>query len=140
MRLSPTSTSPLIQYVGRSQVRRAKSGDGGEPLLGLDAGGCGRWGERPERHSPVVYGTALAQGLRPQMEDCAVVAPLLEGQYLLAACLDGHNGAQVRGFESSELRRETLTPAAPASVTLANPSRDTAMQKLRILIFGFGTS
>lgn len=59
------------------------------------SGGAGP-GIAAARHSPVVYGTALAQGLRAQMEDCCVVAPLLEGQYLLAACLDGHNGAQVR--------------------------------------------
>ena len=86
-------------------LRQEEHGTKCEMALGVtdtavDSGGGGG-GVRPAivsaRHSPVVYGTALAQGLRPQMEDGCVVAPLLEGQYLLAACLDGHNGAQVGG-------------------------------------------
>ncbi|KAK3286221.1 hypothetical protein CYMTET_6211 [Cymbomonas tetramitiformis] len=46
----------------------------------------------PGEVAPILCGVVQMQGLREQMEDRSVVARLLEGRFLLAACFDGHNG------------------------------------------------
>eukprot|EP00976_Prorocentrum_cordatum_P108524 1194861-Prorocentrum_minimum.AAC.1 len=61
------------------------------------------------------------------MEDRSVVASLLDGEFLLAACFDGHNGDQVAPQTPSPFSCPYSLPAGrgvPASRELRRPQRE----------------